>query len=181
MLVRQTQARLWKRTSFHFPLAQGPCGPGRDHAHVLLILRAGTAAIRFRRGPANGGPRGGGEYGHKVSILSRPPSGSLVTFWPSRKSLAPQGETPLRQRKLFYHRPLIRPLRGHLSLSPLSLRDIIPTPFGLRPFPPDRGNRPLDKGSRPPRGKALERLLPRALKETAAPLSKKKRRCHPCA
>ena len=41
------------------------------------------------------------------------------------------------------------------SLSPLSLRDIIPTPFGLRPFPPDRGNRPLDKGSRPPwRGKA---------------------------
>ena len=49
--------------------------------------------------------------------------------------------------------PLIRPLRGHLSLSPLSLRDIIPTPFGLRPFPPDRGNRPLDKGSRPPGGR----------------------------
>ena len=48
---------------------------------------------------------------------------------------------------------LIRPLRGHLSLSPLSLRDIIPTPFGLRPFPPDRGNRPLDKGSRPPGGR----------------------------
>ena len=42
-----------------------------------------------------------------------------------------------------------------LSLSPLSLRDIIPTPFGLRPFPPDRGNRPLDKGSRPPRGRLL--------------------------
>ena len=46
--------------------------------------------------------------------------------------------------------PLIRPIRGHLSLSPLSLRDNIPTPFGLRPFPPDRGNRPLDKGSWPP-------------------------------
>ena len=42
---------------------------------------------------------------------------------------------------------------GHLSLSPLSLRDNIPTPFGLRPFPPDRGNRPLDKGSRPPGGR----------------------------
>ena len=42
---------------------------------------------------------------------------------------------------------------GHLSLSPLPLRDIIPTPFGLRPFPPDRGNRPLDKGSRPPGGR----------------------------
>ena len=51
--------------------------------------------------------------------------------------------------------PLIRPIRGHLSLSPLSLRDIIPTHFGLRPFPPDRGNRPLDKGSRPPRGRLL--------------------------
>ena len=49
--------------------------------------------------------------------------------------------------------PLIRPIRGHLSLSPLSLRDNIPTPFGLRPFPPDRGNRPLDKGSRPPGGR----------------------------
>ena len=48
---------------------------------------------------------------------------------------------------------LIRPLRGHLSLSPLSLRDIIPTPFGLRPFPTDRGNRPIDKG-RCPQGKA---------------------------
>ncbi len=42
---------------------------------------------------------------------------------------------------------------GHLSLSPLPLRDIIPTPFGLWPFPPDRGNRPLDKGSRPPGGR----------------------------
>ena len=28
-----------------------------------------------------------------------------------------------------------------------SLRDIIPTPFGLRPFPPDRGNRPPQGGS----------------------------------
>ena len=47
-----------------------------------------------------------------------------------------------------------------LSLSPLSLRDIIPTPFGLRPFPPDRGNRPLDKGSRPPRGRLLGGIWP---------------------
>ena len=37
----------------------------------------------------------------------------------------------------------------YLSLSPLSLRDIIPPPLGLRPFPPDRGNRPLDKESCP--------------------------------
>ena len=45
---------------------------------------------------------------------------------------------------------LSRPSVVPPSLSPLSLRDIIPTPFGLRPFPPDRGNRPLDKESRPP-------------------------------
>ena len=45
---------------------------------------------------------------------------------------------------------------GHLSLSPLSLRDIIPTPLGLRPFPPDMGNRPLDKESRPPGGRLTD-------------------------
>ena len=52
------------------------------------------------------------------------------------------------------------------SLSPLSLRDIIPTPFGLRPFPPDRGNRPLDKGSRPPGEglRATARVAPTAEK-----------------
>ena len=42
------------------------------------------------------------------------------------KYLAPQGETLLQQTKGLYHCPLIRPLRGHLSLSPLSLRDISP-------------------------------------------------------
>ena len=56
---------------------------------------------------------------------------------------------------------------GRLSLSPLSLRDIIPTPFGLRPFPPDRGNRPLDKGSRPPVG---GRLWVRLNREEMPPL-----------
>ena len=30
-----------------------------------------------------------------------------------------------------------------------------PIPSGLRPFPPDRGNRPLDKGSRPHRGEGF--------------------------
>ena len=69
---------------------------------------------------------GGREYGRISAHPERLLGGSLVTFWPSRKSLAPQGETPLRQRKLFYHRPLIRPLRGRLSLSPLSLCDISP-------------------------------------------------------
>ena len=45
-------------------------------------------------------------------------------------------------------------LRVHIRIPyPLWPSAIIPTPFGLRPFPPDRGNRPLDKGSRPPGGR----------------------------
>ena len=52
--------------------------------------------------------------------------GPLGTFPSLGKYLAPQGETLLQQTKGLYHCPLIRPLRGHLSLSPLSLRDISP-------------------------------------------------------
>ena len=29
-----------------------------------------------------------GKYGHKVPILSSPPGGFLVSFWPSKKKLA---------------------------------------------------------------------------------------------
>ena len=46
--------------------------------------------------------------------------------------------------------PLIRHALRDTCPYPLWPLAIIPTPFGLRPFPPDRGNRPLDKGSRPP-------------------------------
>ena len=62
------------------------------------------------------------------------------------------------------------------SLSPLSLRDIIPTPFGLRPFPPDRGNRPLDKGSRPP-GEGLRAIKgrPYEIRETLRPFCRGRR------
>ena len=33
---------------------------------------------------------------------------------------------PTPRKRLFLHRPLIRPLRGHIPLSLLSLRDISP-------------------------------------------------------
>ena len=42
--------------------------------------------------------------------------------------------------------PLIRHALRDTCPYPLWPLAIIPTPFGLRPFPPDRGNRPLDKG-----------------------------------
>ena len=86
------------------------------------------------------------------------PGGVLVTLPPWAKSLAARRRrnSPAHNKRNPKPAPSsVTALPCHLSLSPLSLRDIIPTPFGLRPFPPDRGNRPLDKGSRPPRGRLL--------------------------
>ena len=86
--------------------------------------------------------------------------GTLRPFRRGRRPRRPAGghigpplrvkQTALNNRDRSPHPPRYA---RHLSLSSLLLRDIIPTPFGLRPFPPDRGNRPLDKGSWP-QGKA---------------------------
>ncbi len=89
-LVRRRQAQKRNRTSSNFPPAQAPSGAGRNRAQALLILRAGNVLPTSRGNPRNGGPgadspcqgelsrsdRGGrvGEYGHAVSILSRPPA-----------------------------------------------------------------------------------------------------------
>ena len=53
-----------------------------------------------------------------------PPSGSLVTFWPSRKSLAPQGET-LRDKR---NRSIIAPIRpfGQAAKSPKRIKICFP-------------------------------------------------------
>ena len=71
------------------------------------------------RVPRNGGSRGGGEYGHEVSILSRPPS----VFWflfhvekelaPLEKELAPQGETLQNGAPSRGPGQLLLPLRGN--------------------------------------------------------------------
>ena len=187
---------LWSRPRRRF--AQSLVAPGEAQrsgfagkrrskgTNAVFAARRKRSGVDFattsRRGQSHSPPAGG-----ETPLRKEPSSGPMRASGPTKKRsiIAPSSVTasPCHlppKGKAFKGSPLIRPLRGHLSLSPLSLRDIIPTPFGLRPFPPDRGNRPLDKGSRPPRGKALERLLPRALKETATPLSKKKRRCHPC-
>ena len=64
------------------------------------------------------GVQGVGEYGRGASILSPPLGGSLVSFCPGRKKLAPQGEIPLRTTN--------------------AVRNPPPHPSGLRPatFPP---------------------------------------------
>ena len=92
-LAEKTQAQTWNRTKNKFckPRAQWP---GRNCRKPLRFCAPEMLCSPQGITPVNG-VLGGGEYGHGVSILSRPPSGSLVTFWPSRKSLAAR-----RRRKL---------------------------------------------------------------------------------
>ena len=52
------------------------------------ILRAGSSAPFLRHASPVMGVQGDGEYERGALILSHPPGGSLVTFWPARKSLA---------------------------------------------------------------------------------------------
>ena len=108
-----------------------------------LSIGAGPRPARGRTLCAPTAENGPGALAEKTQAQKRDPSKSR--FCELRAPVGPDG-TGLSS-------PPHPPLRGHLSLSPLSLCDIIPTPFGLRPFPPDRGNRPLDKGSRPPGGR----------------------------
>ena len=113
----------------------------REFRHPLRFSRAGNFAHPDRYTSPVNGVWGKRSYGHEVPV-GRVPSGSLVTFWPSRKSLAAAAAkylcandtgkvarrvvAPYAWKKPLLHRPLIRPLRGHLPLSPLSLCDISP-------------------------------------------------------
>ena len=137
-----------KRSYGHeVPVGRVPRRRFGDFAAAGKVTRRPQAAkFPLRKEPSSGPMRASGPT-KKRSIIAP----SSVTASPCH--LPPKG-------KAFKGSPLIRPLRGHLSLSPLSLRDIIPTPFGLRPFPPDRGNRPLDKGSRPPGGRLWRAFYP---------------------
>ena len=53
-------------------------------------------------------------------VTRRPQAAKLPAKWRAGSS------RPTPGKRLFLHRPLIRPLRGHLPLSLLSLRDISP-------------------------------------------------------
>ena len=72
--------------------ALGPQWARIELRNVTQILRAGSIWELLRRVPREWGP-GGREYGRVSAHPERLLGGSLVTFWPSRKSLAPQGET----------------------------------------------------------------------------------------
>ena len=118
---------------------------------------AGNALPTPRGTPRNGGSRGRAAWRREAlpnRRLRPPPSGSqgelpqrgkrgwpgpLVTFWPSRKSLAPQGET-LQNGAPHKRKSETCPPHPPPSGAPS------PIPSGLRPSP-------LDKGSRPPGGR----------------------------
>ena len=72
--------------------SQGPVARN-EMIKATQILRAGNSASRDRyASPRNGGSRGRAAWRQgrrsRFCRLRPPPSGSLVTFWPSRKSLA---------------------------------------------------------------------------------------------
>ena len=149
-LVRQSQARLWNRTRLNFPHGQGPVAR-KEPLAATQILRAGRILPDPRDNPRNGGPGV-----RRLGAPERCSSGAVPRrsfgFFP----IVGKETRPAGRNLPAHNEPNPKPAPSsvtaspcHLSLSPLSLRDIIPTPFGLRPFPPDRGNRPLDKGSRP--------------------------------
>ena len=118
----------------------GPSGPEETaESHSDFARRKFSTDLQVRV-PRNGGPGVSRHWRTKFASAASPgdPQGELPrrgkrrwpgplgTFPSLGKYLAPQGETLLQQTKGLYHCPLIRPLRGHLSLSPLSLRDISP-------------------------------------------------------
>ena len=129
-LVRTTQAQEWNRGSSNFPLTQAPSGAGRDRTQALLILRAGRILPTSRGNPRNGGP-GKGDYEHEVLIRSR----SRRRNSPAKRTIQrpDEGIGPYKKRSI------IAPSSGPFGAT-------FPIPSGLRPSP-------LDKGSRPPRGR----------------------------
>ena len=131
-LVRQSQARLWNRIRPKFLHTQGPVAR-IEWQKATQILRAENPTPSQRGNPRNGGS----------------PGDPLVSFPSLGKKLAARRRRniPLRGTKPLYHRPLIRPLRGHLPPRGKA--------FG--------GDRPLIRLAcarhLPPRGKAYMREL----------------------
>ena len=146
-LVRQSQARLWNRIRPKFLHTQGPVAR-REFRPATQILRAGNPTPSQRGNPRNGGPGVSGPMGTKCPSAASP-GDPLVSFPSLGKKLAARRRRniPLRGTKPLYHRPLIRPLRGHLPPRGKA--------FG--------GDRPLIRLAcarhLPPRGKAYMREL----------------------
>ena len=83
--ARQGQAQLWNRSSSNFckPRAQWPGGNLERHSDFARRKFCTTSQVRV---PRNGGSRGRATWRQggfaEPADCARPPSGSLVTFWP---------------------------------------------------------------------------------------------------
>ena len=133
-LVRKRQAQKHNRTNSNFLPAQAPSGAGRDRTQALLILRAGTVLPASRGNPRKMGSGESGPMDLGGAKRSRSPSAAspvafcLLFRHGKRRSPPAGGEIPCIQRPyfiIFIIAPSSGP-SGHLSLSPLSLRDISP-------------------------------------------------------
>ena len=87
-MAENTQAQAWSRTKSKFYKLRAQW-PGRKRGTPLRFCAPEGFCQPQGISPVNG-VLGGGEYGHEVSILSRSPSGSLVTFWACRFTMQVQ-------------------------------------------------------------------------------------------
>ena len=129
-----------------FSAQPGPGGPAGIQT-LTQILRAGTFLPDPRGNPRKWGP-GKGDYEHEVLIWSRPRRrfGDFAAV--GKVTRRPQAaKPPCKKRNCSIIAPSSGPFGAPIPIPSVASRHH-PTPFGLRPFPPDRGNRPLDKGSR---------------------------------
>ena len=125
-LVRQRQARLWNRTNSNFPKTQGPVAR-REFRHSLRFCAPEMFCPPQGVTPVNG-VRGNATMSTKCSS-GAVPGGVLVTLPPWEKSLAARRRrnSPAHNKRNPKPAPSsVTALPCHLSLSPLSLRDISP-------------------------------------------------------
>ena len=90
-------------TIFASPGLSGPDGTAESRSDFARRKFCSTSQVRV---PRNGGSRGRAawrqERRSRFCRLRPPPGGSLVTFWPSRKSLAAgAAKLPLRKKSIF--------------------------------------------------------------------------------
>ena len=145
-LVRKRQARERNRTSPNFPPTQAPSGAGRDRTQSLLILRAGNVLLTSRGNPRIRGPGPTPPVRGRCRVATEgigwaTRSTGTVLLWsrPRRRfgDFAAAGKVTRRPQAakspvfnvpyfiIFIIATSSGP-SGHLSLSPLSLRDISP-------------------------------------------------------
>ena len=126
----------------------GPAGPRTGRGTGLFILGGNQYFVAcYDTFIGNYGRGAGIEAGGRKRAGSGPPCFDS----PALPSSAALRVTPVPIPSGLRPSPYPVWLSGHFPIPSVSLRLTSPYPFcPFGTFPPDRGNRPLDKGSRPP-------------------------------